>query len=455
MACAVTNPVACITEAATSVANAVGQSVLDSMAAKFNEAAEWALTTMTTSWLNLDSPDIESAASPTRWISDHLNFIVMFTLVLSVLIACGRLIVSQKHDHLVELGKSLLRVTVVSTAGAFILNYGIEMGDLFSAWILDQVDFQANQTLGLMALNQPGLIFILAIIVLLVQIIQLGLMIVRGGMLIFLAGVWPLSAAASNTDTGRQWYLKTTAWLLAFLLYKPVAALIYAASMMSMSATNDITTQIAGIFMMILAVAALPALMRFMVPATAAMSGGNAGAMAGAMVGAAVATGAVIATGGAAAGAGAGAGASGFSGAAAAGPTTAGTATSAVAGPGSAATTPAGAPATGGAPGSPGTATTGTDAPTGGTNSGDAGTSDAASGSSPSPAGQPGGADSRPAAPEPSSGAGQQPAAPPASSPSGSSGNGASFADVLRAASQGSAGAAKGDDTASGMVGTQ
>lgn len=454
MACGVTDPVACITEAASSVANAVGQSVLDSMAAKFNEAAEWALKTMTTSWLNLDAPDIDSAASPTRWISDHLNFIVMFTLVLSVLIACGRLIISQKHDHLVDLGKALLRVIVVSTSGAFILNYGIEIGDLFSEWILNQVDFTANQTLGLMALAQPGLIFILAIIVLLVQIIQLGLMIVRSGMLIFLAGVWPLSAAASNTDTGRQWFLKTTAWMLAFLLYKPVAALIYAASMMSMSTTNDVTTQIAGIFMMILAVAALPALMRFMVPATAAMSGGNAGAMAGALVGAAVATGAVIATGGAAAGA----GASGFSGAAVAGPTSTGTATTAT-GPGPVTSPPGGAPTsdgTTGTGGTPGNSTADTGAPKGGTATGDTGgTGDAGSGSSSAPSAPPAGADSGPPAQGPSGGDGPQTASPSASAPSGNSGNHASLADIVRAASEGSDIAGKGDDAASGMVGTE
>lgn len=470
MACGVTDPVACISEAATAVANAVGTSVLDSMAEKFNEAAEWALVNMSSAWLNLPSPDVSSAASPSLWINEHLKFIVMGTLVLSVLIACGRLVTDQKPDHLKELGKALLRVIVISTAGAIALTWGIEIGDLFSSWIMGQVDFEANQTLALMTLSQPGLIFILAIIVILVQIIQLGIMILRGGMLIFLAGAWPLSAAASNTDIGRQWYLKTFSWMLAFLLYKPVAALLYAGSIMTMHGENDITTQMSGIFMMILAIASLPALLRFMVPATAAMSGGNAGAMAGAVVGAAVATGAVVATGGGAAAAGGAGAASG--GGFAASPVGTAVATPATVptggpppvsptGPDTPKVSPQGADSTGGTGNTPGTNSTGPSTPQGDAPSGPPqGSGDApAQPSSEGPTGQPDGSSSTTPAPAPAGSNGEAAHPPgggaPASSPSGSSGDRASLADIARAASEGAEIAGKGDDTATGMVGEQ
>lgn len=478
MACGVTDPVACISEAATAVANAVGTSVLDSMAEKFNEAAEWALVNMSSAWLNLPSPDVSSAASPSLWINEHLKFIVMGTLVLSVLIACGRLVTDQKPDHLKELGKALLRVIVISSAGAIALTWGIEIGDLFSSWIMGQVDFEANQTLALMTLSQPGLIFILAIIVILVQIIQLGIMILRGGMLIFLAGAWPLSAAASNTDIGRQWYLKTFSWMLAFLLYKPVAALLYAGSIMTMHGENDITTQMSGIFMMILAIASLPALLRFMVPATAAMSSGNAGAMAGAVVGAAVATGAIVATGGGAAAAGGAGAASGGGFAASPVGTAVATPTATTNGPPSVSPTgpdtpkvsPQGADSTGGTGNTPGTNSTGPSTPQGDApsgppqGSGDApppppqGSGDApAQPSSEGPTGQPDGASSTTPAPAPAGSSGEAAPPPPgggapASSPSGSSGDRASLADIARAASEGAEIAGKGDDTASGMV---
>ena len=47
-------------------------------------------------------------------------------------------------------------------------------------------------------------------------------------MLILLLGVLPIAAAATNTEMGRGWFKQIIAWLLAFILYKPVAAIVYA-----------------------------------------------------------------------------------------------------------------------------------------------------------------------------------------------------------------------------------
>jgi hypothetical protein len=142
------------------------------------------------------------------------------------------------------------------------------------------------------------LLILLGLLVILTQIIQFGLMMVRNAMIVLLAGVLPISAAASNTATGKQWWSKSVAWLLAFTLYKPVAALIYATAFRMVSKDQRPETVVSGVFLMVLAVFALPALLRFLVPATAAMASGNAGAAAGAVVGGALATGAVVLSGG-------------------------------------------------------------------------------------------------------------------------------------------------------------
>lgn len=122
-------------------------------------------------------------------------------------------------------------------------------------------------------------------------------------MVVLLIGFLPLTAAVSNLPTGRQSWQKAITWLAAFVLYKPVAATIYALSFKMADHSQGIVSEISGIALMVAAVFALPALMRFVAPITAAASGGNAGALAGAMVGAALATGAMFATGGASAGA--------------------------------------------------------------------------------------------------------------------------------------------------------
>ena len=294
---------------------------MESMAQSFKEGAEWAMKNLTTAWLNAPAPDVNSSTSVTGWIQDHLNYFVGATMLLSVLVASYRLATTGKFEHRRDLAESLTRVVVVTAIAGTVTTLGVAVGELFSKWILDQSKIDFSQTVVLGAAQQPDIIILLGIVVIIAQVIQLGLILIRNGMIVILAGILPLAAAAGNTQMGRQWWQKSFAWLLAFVLYKPVAALIYAAAFRMASKEQDLATQLSGIFMMLLAIFALPALMRFMVPATAAMSGGNAGAMAGAVAGAALATGAVLATGGGAAAAGgASGGFGGASGAATTGP---------------------------------------------------------------------------------------------------------------------------------------
>ncbi|MGQ0632489.1 MAG: hypothetical protein ACT4P1_15830 [Sporichthyaceae bacterium] len=291
------------------VGGAVVGSAIDQLAEACASGAEWAMKTLTTAWLNVPSPDVSSPASTTTWLSDRLSYVVVSVMLASVFVAAWRLTTTRKAQHGQELAETLVKVVLVSVAAATVTATLIEVGDAFSDWILTQaqVDLDSMVVLSGVA-SQPMLVIILGIVVILSQVIQLGLMIIRNGMIILLAAVLPLAAAGSNTQMGRQWWQKSTAWLIAFVLYKPVAAIIYAATFKMASKDNDVATQLSGIFMIVLAVFALPALMRFLVPATASMASGNAGAIAGAMVGGAIATGAVLATGGASA---AGAGFSG------------------------------------------------------------------------------------------------------------------------------------------------
>jgi hypothetical protein len=111
------------------------------------------------------------------------------------------------------------------------------------------------------------------------------------GVLVILAGTWPLSASAAALDAGRPWFSKQTAWIVAFALYKPVAATIYAASFRLIGtpgadadADADPTVAIlSGVSVMVVAILALPALIRLVIPDTAPVSGGRGmGSVAGA-----------------------------------------------------------------------------------------------------------------------------------------------------------------------------
>ncbi|MGC5301772.1 hypothetical protein, partial [Escherichia coli] len=62
------------------------------------------------------------------------------------------------------------------------------------------------------------LIIILGLIAILATAFQIVLMIARGGMLVILTGILPLSAAATNTEMGKGWFKKNVGWLVAFIL---------------------------------------------------------------------------------------------------------------------------------------------------------------------------------------------------------------------------------------------
>jgi hypothetical protein len=126
---------------------------------------------------------------------------------------------------------------------------------------------------------------------------QIVLMIIRGGLLVILTGIFPTAAAFTNTEAGKGWFQKCTAWLIAFILYKPAAAIVYATAFQLSGSKifgnvgggkdfgSALLTTVTGLALMIIALFAMPALMRFVTPMVGAVAGGG-GASAAGMVGA-------------------------------------------------------------------------------------------------------------------------------------------------------------------------
>ncbi|MDI3279537.1 hypothetical protein QK292_18540, partial [Arthrobacter sp. AL08] len=151
------------------------------------------------------------------------------------------------------------------------------------------------------------ILIVLGLIGLIASLVQIVLMVVRSGMLVILAGILPTTAAFTNTEMGRQWFQKAVGWTIAFILYKPAAAIVYSVAFLLMSnktqvpligsitgnssGQDGLITSITGFTLMNVALFALPALMRFVTPMVGAVASGS-GAGAGAAVGA-MATGAV------------------------------------------------------------------------------------------------------------------------------------------------------------------
>lgn len=298
MACGVTDPASCIPAVVGTVAGAAGGSILEMIQGWVTSATDWTVKNLMTAWLKTPTVQVDGASSVSTWLADKLWFLTAAAAVMSVLIGAYRLATTQEWNHGRELAQALVRMTLVSASAGFVISTGIALGDAITDELVASTKLDFSQTVSILVLNEPLVKIILGIVAVLAMFFQVLIMLARNSMLVFEAGTLPLVAAASNSSSGHQAFQKNVGWTLAFLLYKPVAAIIYVGAFKLVSGNRSPVEQLTGIAAMILALVALPGLMKALVPAVGPMTGSNAGAMAVAATGAMAATGAVAATGG-------------------------------------------------------------------------------------------------------------------------------------------------------------
>jgi hypothetical protein len=271
----------------------------DAMLRDMNEAALKGLNSLSTFWINVPSPTIATGSGqhwansgPVGFLQQNVLAVAGVIFTLAVLVAGIRIAWEQRAEPLRELLKATMTFIAVSATGSAVLQLLTMWSDEFSRHVVttalgDGQTFDGalrNLVIdgGQIGQKLPILIAMFAGAMALVSsLIQIVLLLIRSAMLVLLAGIFPLAAAATNTEVGKAWFKKFCGWALAFIAYKPAAALIYAAAIrMShdgmMNQTGDGLVQVlTGLMMLALAVIALPALLRFTVPLTTAAAGGG------------------------------------------------------------------------------------------------------------------------------------------------------------------------------------
>lgn len=245
----------------------------------------------------------EVQAGTVGFLQGGLWWVTAAVAVLAVIIGGIRLIWTQRGRAAQDVLRQLLTLLVVSVAGVSLVQLLVTASDAFADYILRQngscqageaMDVCFSRSLGAM-LELKGLggygaiiIILLGLITILLTAIQVILMLVRTGLLVILPGVWPTLAAFTSSETGRRSFLRVTSWLIAFILYKPVAAIIYSAGLRlagedGLAGSEPMLGFLTGIMMLLLAVAALPALLRLVSPAVGAIVDGGGSASSAAM----------------------------------------------------------------------------------------------------------------------------------------------------------------------------
>jgi hypothetical protein len=244
-----------------------------------------------------------SGRGPVGFVQGHLAWYSVIVLVVSLIAGSVKMLVEQETKHLLEMMKSVGVFALVATSSVTLTNLLIEATDGFSEWILKasiaggssfDAEAFANGIAPSPTLSASGpevaigaigyllLVIVVGTIGILASLIQLVLMMFRVAMLPVMLGLLPVPAAAYNTVTGKRIFEGLLKWLLAFILYKPIAAIIYALSVILLEQDGFMLT-IAGIAAIIASVFALPAMLKLFDVVTPAVINATPGSVVGAL----------------------------------------------------------------------------------------------------------------------------------------------------------------------------
>lgn len=228
------------------------------------------------------------------WVRLQVDPFLLIAAVAGVLAAGFRLVTMQEGRGLVPLGKAFVTamLTSVCLAGAVDLFQGTV--DEWTAGVLRDASSMMNDAWQhnmlaasqFFALDGP-LALLLTIVVWVCSMVSKIFCYLRAGMLPILVGVAPVWAAMSWTESGRQAFSRIMGWLVAFLLYKPVAALVMATgcAIMSTAGASDDSEAIT-LMLTISTIVLLPAMVKLVAPAVASsVAGGGQGLMGGVLGG--------------------------------------------------------------------------------------------------------------------------------------------------------------------------
>ena len=303
--CSPWNPLCALKEGAHAALGSAAQNVVDYWVEALNESLGNVMITLGSFWTKGTVGMDVGNGSPIEFMQQHMQFVVTTVLVASMM-ACGiQMLVTRSNDELQRLGRGVITTVIVSGAGTIAITVGVAAADAFSTWLMDAATEGQSASFGSVIMSTANIpsggLFVVLVMggaALIANIVQIGLLYLRAALLILVIAIFPVVAAASASKMGENWWRKLTGFVIAVILYKPVATIIYALGVRVLSSAagkediaDALTAYILGGIFLVAAALALPPLISFIMPVTAAIGGGGLGfAAAGA---GAVASGAV------------------------------------------------------------------------------------------------------------------------------------------------------------------
>jgi len=290
---AITDPGGAVKSGAAAAAASVAGSAFESMVNALKEGVGKSVGLMMSFWMKVPIPSIADPNSAVTKLRDATLYLTVITAVVSIFFVAARAALAHRQaatEDATQAAKGLVHIVVASAVAVPAVILASQAADEYSTWLVGRaangdVDTALSRLTGFTQIAGVGFTFILALLALVASVVQAFLIVIRDALLILLVGALPLAAASSITRSGQATFTKMTGWLVAFILFKPVAAMCYAAALWSVTDSSTEINQIAGIFLVILAVFTLPALMRLIVPQVERVGGASGTALLGAAAG--------------------------------------------------------------------------------------------------------------------------------------------------------------------------
>jgi hypothetical protein len=246
-------------------------------------------------WLRPDLDPVAIGAGAVAGVGPIARTVGAIVLAVGLMGAGVRLAWRRDGSDLVEVVGAVARFVLVTTAGAAVVTVLLRLSNALTAWIMptaantDITDPTTSWFIVALPAAVTAVVASMPIVAVLLAVLFVGstlamfvTVLFRTASIIVLMVALPIAAAGGTTITTRQWFPKVLGWLLALIFWRPVAAMVYRIAAELPQAGTDTTAGslqviLMALTMMLLAVAALPAMMRLFSFATGSLGPGGGG----------------------------------------------------------------------------------------------------------------------------------------------------------------------------------
>ncbi|MEV6832103.1 hypothetical protein [Amycolatopsis sp. NPDC051102] len=266
-----------VADGAKSVAGSALQGAADSAGQSAGQ-----LITLSLGWWTFQST-VDFGSPAIRLIQQYTMPLSVIMLMAGVILAAAKTALTRRGEPLTNLATNVLTFLVLATAGVGLLAALQTGGDAFSAWIISEAGADFGERFAQAAMSSYtgafGVILV-SLLCILIAFVQWILMLFRAAALVLLAGALPFAAAASTVQGRTDSTKRVVTWSVAILVYKPTGALIYAAGFTTLAEGGSLLVMLQGVVILLMAIIALPSLVRLFSWMSAPMPSGGSGGIA-------------------------------------------------------------------------------------------------------------------------------------------------------------------------------